>query len=445
MAQNGNSGSKNIIILGGSYGGISVAHCTLKHTIPVLPQKEDYKIILVSTASEAICRPACPRALVSDDFFPQDKLFVGIPKQFEQYPVRHFEFIHGSATAVDNKKRTVTIATHVNDQTQVINFHVLVIATGASTPSPLFGFGSNDEKTLRKAWTNFRTGLETAKNIVIAGGGPVGVETAGELGEHLNGRAGFLGSSLQNPRVPITVVTSGPHILPNLRPSIAKTAEEYLAKVGVTVTKGKRVMSVDPPNAGSHIDKINTKATLKLDDGSTLEVDLFIPATGYRPNTGFLSKDILDASTSQVATNPFSLRVDKAGPRIYAIGDASNYARPAVHSIMAAVPILGANIKRDLLLAAGKAESEVGAEQLFKEEKRETQMVPIGKSKGVGAAMGWRLPSWAVWLIKGRDYWLWTRLLKMPYPAANRAITNQSETLFNGIQYHLRDRQRDAT
>jgi hypothetical protein len=37
-----------------------------------------------------------------------------------------------------------------------------------------------------------------------------------------------------------------------------------------------------------------------------------------------------------------------------------------------------------------------------------TQMVPIGKSKGVGAAMGWRVPSWMVWAIKGRDQWLRT-------------------------------------
>ena len=35
-------------------------------------------------------------------------------------------------------------------------------------------------------------------------------------------------------------------------------------------------------------------------------------------------------------------------------------------------------------------------------------MVPIGKSKDVGAAMGYQLPSFMTWLVKGRDYWLWT-------------------------------------
>ncbi|KAF2440647.1 FAD/NAD(P)-binding domain-containing protein [Karstenula rhodostoma CBS 690.94] len=395
---------KNIIVLGGSYGGVSIAHYLLKHVLPVLLQRQEYKVVMVSAASEAMCRQACPRALISDDLFPQDKLFVSIPKQFEQYPPGHFEFIRGSATAVDHAGRTVTIAPYANGQTQILAFHALVIATGASTPSPLFGFNAGDEKDLREAWVEFRNGLETAKSIAIAGGGPVGVETAGELGEHLNGRAGFFSSMLETPKVSITIVTSAANILPYLRPSVGKSAEDYLAKVGVTVIKNSRVVSIVP----KHTDKIAFGTTLNLSDGTSLEADLFIPATGFSPNTKFLANDILDSSTNQVDTNPSTLRVEKAGPRIYAIGDACNYARPAVHSIMAAVPVLGANMKRDLLLDAGVPESQVPAEKVFKEEKRETQLVPIGKSKGVGAAMGWRLPSWMVWIFKGRDYWLWT-------------------------------------
>lgn len=408
MASESASIRKNIVVLGGSYGGVSIAHYLLKHVLPALPQKQDYKVVLVSAATEAFCRQASPRALISDDLLPQDKLFVSIPKQFQQYPTDHFEFIQGLATSVDHEQHLVTVTIPVGDQTQTIAFHALVIATGASTPSPLFGFNDHDEKGLRKAWAEFRSGLETAKTIVIAGGGPAGVESAGELGEHLNGRAGFFSSTLKSSRVSITVVTSGANILPYLRPAIAKTAEEYLAKVGVTVIKNNRVKSVVPNSAGMQTNELKAKTTVNLSDGTVLEADLFIPATGFSPNTNFLSKDILDPSTCQVETNSSTLRVDKAGPRIYAIGDVSNFARPAVHNILQAVPVLGANIKRDLLLSAGKPEDELPREKIFKEEKRETQMVPIGKSKGVGAAMGWRLPSWLVWLVKGRDYWLWT-------------------------------------
>jgi NADH dehydrogenase FAD-containing subunit len=332
--------------------------------------------------------------------FPQHKLFLDIPKLFEQYPEGSFRFIHGTATALEHTKRTVSV-TLASGSSETIDYHALVIATGASTHSPLFGF-TRDERYLRTKWAEFRNALPNAKNIVIAGGGPAGIETAGELGEHLNGRAGWFASKLTDPQVPITVVTSDTKILPLLRPSIATTAERYLAQVGVTILKGARVKSVEPKGAGT--DDVGAKATLTLEDGKTMDADLYIPALGMKPNTGFVDKSLLTAD-GRVDTNSSTLRVDKAGPRVYAVGDAASAARPAVHLLLNAIPVLCANIKSDLLLSAGK---EKNPERKYKEDTTETQLVPIGKSRGVGAAMGWRMPSWAVWLIKGRDYWLWT-------------------------------------
>jgi NADH dehydrogenase FAD-containing subunit len=404
MAQNTNpEPQKNIVILGGSYGGVSTAHYLLKHVVPHLPDKESYQVIIVSASSQAICRPACPRALISDDMFPQEKLFVNIPKLFQQYPKDSFHFIQGTATELDHANRTVSISSGVDNITK-IDFYALVIATGASTPSPLLGLNRDDD-FLRTNWTAFRKALPNAKSIIIAGGGPAGIETAGELGEFLNGHAGWFSPKLANPKVSITVVNADSKILPALRPAIAKKAENFLAKVGVTIIKNARVKTVAPHSAG--IDDSAAKATITLDDGKTLEADLYIPATGTRPNTSFVNESLLSVD-GRVDTNASTLRVDKAGPRIYAVGDVASYARPAVHLILNAIPILCANIKRDLLLASGREMSSVGEDRVFKEDTRETQLVPIGKSKGVGAAMGYQLPSFLVWLIKGRDYWLWT-------------------------------------
>lgn len=392
---------KDIVILGGSYGGVSTAHYLLKHSIPHLP---GHRVVLVSASSQIICRPACPRALISDGLLPQDKLFVSITKVFEQYPGDKFRYLHGTATKVDNNDRTVAIYL-ANGDSEKINFHALVIATGASTPSPLLSL-NRDESWLRESWKLFRQALPNAKSIVIAGGGPAGVETAGELGEYLNGRAGWFSSKLSNPKVSITVVTAGSQILPLLRPAIAKKAEAYLAQVGVTVIKNARVQLVVPQNAGTS-ESLTVASTLNLDNGTTLEADLYIPATGTKPNTGFLDTTLL-TEHGRVDTNSSTLRIDNAGPRIYAIGDVASYARPAVHLILDAVPVLCANIKRDLLIAAGSDKTAPGEDRIFKEDTRETQMVPIGQSKGVGAAMGYQIPSLLVWLIKGRDYWLWT-------------------------------------
>jgi len=405
MASNDVAIKKNIVILGASYAGVSVAHYVLKHVFPALPEQESYRIIVVSAASQAMCRTGCPRAIISDDMFPQDKFFVSVPKQFEQYPSGSFQFIRATATGIDTSKRTVSIH-NTEDQTQLLDYHALVIATGASTPSPLFSF-VHGEESLHQAWAEFRKGLATAKSIIIVGGGPTGIETAGELGEYINGPPRWFRAKSDNMKVQITVITGAAKILPLLRTSIAKTAEEYLSNVGVQIIKEKRVVSVDPPNAGAQIESLASGATLSLSDGTKMNCDLFIPATGFSPNTSFLTKDLL-TPTGQVDTDARTLRVNKAGARVYAIGDASSFARPAIHNILSAVPVLAANLKRDLLIAAGMPESEAGSEREFKEDTKEMQLVPIGKSKGVGAAMGWRMPSFMVWLIKGRDYWLWT-------------------------------------
>ena len=160
-----------------------------------------------------------------------------------------------------------------------------------------------------------------------------------------------------------------------------------------------------PTSAG--LTDVAAPAIRSLENGMVLDTDLYIPATGTRPNTGFIQKALLTGD-GRVETNASTLRLDRAGPRIYAIGDVASYARPAIHLLLDAIPVLCANIKRDLLLASGAEATAVSEDKMFKEDSRETQMVPIGKSKGVGAAMGYRLPSFMVWLIKGRDYWLWT-------------------------------------
>ncbi|KAG8167540.1 hypothetical protein KVR01_003229 [Diaporthe batatas] len=401
---------KNIIILGGSYGGLSVAHYTIKHIIAKAPNKQIFRVILISTSSQAFCRPSCPRAMLSDDMFPQDKLFVDIQTQFQHYEDDiHFQFIKGTATHLDHEQRIVTIKKG-SDTSQELAFHALVIATGASTSSPLFGF-IQDEAFLRESWSSLRKALPAARNIVISGGGPTSVETAGELGQFLNGRPSSIRSRRNSARANITIITSSSKILPNLGQSIADKAEKLLADVGVSVIKNARVRTVTPTGAGSDLELLTSETTVVLEDGRTIDADLYIPATGTTPNTGFISDRSLLTTDGRVNTNPSTLRVDCAGPgsRIYSIGDASSYARPAVHNILSAVPVLCASLKHDLLFEGDHQEDpSAGGGRVFEEDTRETQLVPIGTTKGVGAAMGAQLPSFLVWLLKGRDYWLWT-------------------------------------
>ncbi|KAL2835467.1 hypothetical protein BJY01DRAFT_76819 [Aspergillus pseudoustus] len=392
--------TKSILVLGGSYGGTATAHYTLKHIIPKLPSPDSYQVVLVSPSREIIVRPAFPRALIADSYFDQSKLWTNLEDQFKQYGSK-FRFVHGVATSLDHEARTVTVTQKTGAEVTV-EYHALVIATGSSTPSPLLSLNGGGRDEVKAHWTAFRAALPNAKSIVIAGGGPVGIETAGELGEHLNGRAGFFSSKLVNPKVKITVISKDKDILPVVRPALAQTAEGYLAKVGVEVVKNVGVESVSPAEAGRASD-VTVGTEVKLSDGKTLQADLYIPAYGTTPNTSFVAES-LRAKDGRVETNPKTLRVDKAGERVYAVGDASNYARPAVHIMMDAIPVLAANLKRDLLIAVGQTPS--GDERLLTADEGETQLIPIGRGKGVGAFKGTRLPSFFVWLFKGRDYFV---------------------------------------
>ena len=69
------------------------------------------------------------------------------------------------------------------------------------------------------------------------------------------------------------------------------------------------------------------------------------------------------------------------------------------------VPIVATNLKRDLVAsAAGKSAPDTGKDRTFEPGTSVSQVVPIGRGKGVGQIFGYWTPSLFVWLLKGRDY-----------------------------------------
>lgn len=399
------SNAKTILILGGSYAGVGAAHYILRHVLPSLPDKDDYRVTLVSDSSHFFCRPASVRALISENAFPENKrLFVPLSEAFEQYTNPPMTVYHGTVAKLDHLTRTVTvIPAETGKAVMELVYHALVIATGVTTQSPLMGLSGDHQNTI-EAWTSFRQKLSTAKSIVITGGGPTGVETAGELGQYLNGNSGG------KPKVAITLVTKSNQLLSYLPLSLAQKAEEQLSKLGVSVIKSRvveKVVSVDGDvvnGASQSLERLADAVTVHLDHDQTLQADLYIPATGVSPNTNFLNGPLLD-DQGYVIVNPSSLQVESAGPRVYALGHVCSSNPRAIHAIMKQVPVVGENLKQDLLAAEDLNQPHETAYRAYEPESKVTQLVVIGK-KGVGMFLGWRVPSFFVWLIKGRDYWV---------------------------------------
>lgn len=167
------SNTNTILVLGRSYAGVGAAHYILKHVVSALPNKDDYRVALVSSSSHFFCRPTSVRVLVSENAFPQDKrLFVPLTEEFEQYTNPFVTLYYGTVVKLDHLTRTVKVIPAETGKAEIeLGYYALVIATGVTTQSPLMGLSGGHQNTI-DAWTAFREKLSTAKSIVITGGGP---------------------------------------------------------------------------------------------------------------------------------------------------------------------------------------------------------------------------------------------------------------------------------
>jgi NADH dehydrogenase FAD-containing subunit len=375
--------TRNIVILGASFSGLGTAHYICKHILPKLSAVENVKYVLyiVSPSTHFWWNISAPRAIVSTEQVRHEKHFIPVMDGFKQYSDLEdsIVFIHGSATAMDLKSRTVTI-TRPNDELENLDYYALVIATGVKSPTPLTTL-HGDHTISTTALDNMNAKLATAKNVIVGGGGPVAVETAGEIGNHLNVR-----------EVNITLITGAEKLLPALSKSRAAKAEKLLGKLGVTVRYSTKISNSRDTEDG--------QTEITLDDGTVLHCDVYIPAFGVAPNTEFLPAQ-LKSTTAYVATTESTLRVDAAGPRVYAAGDVAGVDRGGVLNMYNSLPVLGANIAHDLF---EDAKVSTFAERKYVFKPSETQVVPVGPSGGVGAFSGFGLPGFIVSLVKGKDY-----------------------------------------
>ncbi|CAI9635723.1 unnamed protein product [Alternaria burnsii] len=287
-------------------------------------------------------RVGSPRVAASTARMSTDRIVLDLSKGFEHYPANDFTFVEALATSLDTTSRTISYCKETTSEEERLSYHALIIATGSRTYHQAFSQSGNLSTTL-DAIQDINTKVETAQKIVIVGGGPTGVEFAGEVAEHRNGKPGWF--HVIKPNAEITLITSGKRLLPTLRHSIGKAAEAKLIALGVDVTYGTRVTNTSIENG-------STKITLQ--DGKELQADFQ------------------------------TLRVDTAGPRVYALGDIASYSNNNIQSITDGQPVLYINLKRDLLSFDPRSPDAgpKGNDKIYTPETRENQIVPIGSQGG---------------------------------------------------------------
>lgn len=376
----------NIVILGGNLSGLPTAHYLLRHVLPHLNQadggKPQYTVTLISPSDHTFFKIGAPRAFLSADKSLYDKPFASIPSGFKNYDSSIFSFVQGEAVKVDEATKTVSVSLTKDTKTISVQYNSLVIATGTTSSSPLWTL-HGDYQLSKDASADILKLVPKAKTILIAGGGAVGVETAGEIAYNYGGKD-------------VTILSGGTRLLPRLKHTgIAKSAEKQLQSLNVKIVHSIKVASSTKLPDG--------KSSLKLSDGSTKIVDIFIDATGGKPNTGFLPASWLDGS-KRVATDVSTLRATKAPAGVYSLGDVASFSKNNIMDAEWSVPALCYSIWSDL--GGNSTKGNALKEKKYKQMEADMQIVPIGPNGGVGVLFGWQIPSFLVKALKSKTYFL---------------------------------------
>ncbi|CAG7915518.1 unnamed protein product [Penicillium olsonii] len=386
---------RKIVVVGGGVAGISLAHYLLRHTLPALTERlgQPYHLTLISPSSHFYWKLSAPRALADSD--PNDtEPFIAIADGFQEYSTLQFTFIQAEATSIDEKARRIHLQSPKINENTPVEYDALVIATGTSSHSPLFCLKGPHTET-KQELQHMQDCLRDAESILVAGGGPTGVETAGELGAMSNRWSG--------PKKSITILSGNDRLLSHASPGTSATAETMLGQMGIVVNHGLRVTSAIQREQGPK------SWDITLSDQSTRTVDVYIDATGCAPNTAFLPSAWLDTK-GFVKTEQSSLRVDDAAG-VYALGSVTSFTNGSFFDAVEPVRPLADSIRDDELainLEASRRgqswwESIFGRRtRAYRQKGSLTQFIAVGRDGGVGELGGWRVPSALVGKAKAR-------------------------------------------
>ncbi|KAL0581583.1 hypothetical protein V5O48_000513 [Marasmius crinis-equi] len=330
----------SIVIIGAGAAGATIAR-SLSGSL----NASQHDIILISPHPYHILRPASIRMVVTNANKLEDQVLVPLDKVFLKGNGR---FVQGEVARIDEQGREVELTTG-----KKVSFDFLVLATGTKwggpialplEPSKVQGF--IDEK---------RREFKTAKNILLVGGGSVGIELAGELRD-------------LSPDTEITIVHREKLLLNSTYPDkMRKYIQEQLEGRQIKVIVGD---SVDAPTPGPH------KGTITTSRGKRLSPDLIVHAWGGRPNT-----EVIAASLgSDVLTERGLVKVKptmqlEGRTNIFAAGDIVNWEEQKM--IMKAQGHGAVVVKNIISLLAGKPTKAVYKGSM------EAIIVTNGKESGV--------------------------------------------------------------
>jgi NADH:quinone reductase (non-electrogenic) len=145
-----------------------------------------------------------------------------------------------------------------------------------------------------------------ALNVVVVGGGPTGVETAGALAELYRGDFAKDYPQVSEQSARIALVEAGPEVFSMFKPNLRAYTQEALKKRTVEVMTGELVESVSPTR-------------VKLKSGTELEAHTLVWGAGLQGNALVRSLGLELERGNRVAVGPELTLANH--PEVYVVGD----------------------------------------------------------------------------------------------------------------------------
>lgn len=260
---------KRVVIVGGGVGGAVVAKNLEDHAEVFLIEGRDFFEVPYAGL----------RCIVQPSFAERACIF-------------HKEYLK-KCTLVTNNGRTALKTEVVTDRGEHIKFDFLVIATGSQCKAPLTRAGRLEE------FVKENQKLQNAKSILIVGGGPVGVELAGEVVTDF-------------PSIKVTLVHAGNRLLDFIDPAASKKALDWLKSRNVQIILNDKVESFQ--SSPYH--------TVK---GLTIQADAYFLCVGKKLGSSWLAKSYFEDALDENGR----VKVDKnlrlvGHTNVFAVGDVTN-------------------------------------------------------------------------------------------------------------------------
>jgi len=335
----------------------------------------------------------------------------------------HFRFRQGALTGLDRARHEVLLsAVRDDDGVEIlperrVPYDTLVLCVGSvtndfgtpgvaataialDTPGEAERFHRRLLAACVRADARRGRGEDARVDIVIIGAGATGVELAAEIRQTTRTHAVY-GLDHLDPAhdIRLTVIEAAPRILPQLSVRIAVAAAELLAKLGIDVRTGAKVVAV-------------TNEGVEVEGGEVLRADLVVWAAGIQAPEVLSTLDGLEANRAHqlvVATTLVTTR----DPDIFAFGDCAACPWPEAGRPGAIIPPRAQAAHQQASLLVKSIKARLAGAPLPRFRFRDYgSLVSLGELSAVGSLMG-RLIGGSM-LIQGLiARWMYASLYKL--------------------------------